>query len=78
MASLARSRRGVSPKTLAITLVLVIALVAAGASFHKAFFSGRAKPTGVDATESLPQGQLAPPEAIEAEGQGGRPQTDRQ
>lgn len=69
-----RSRRGASSKTIAVALVLMVALVAAGVSVYKAFFSGGARPTGVAEVESLPAGQLAPPETIAQDGREAPPQ----
>jgi len=73
-----RSRRGASSKTIAITLALMIALVVAGVSVYKTFFSGGARPTGVAEVDSLPAGQLAPPETITQDGREAPPQSGGQ
>lgn len=76
MASGLKARRGASPKTVAIVVILMVAPIATGFSVYRAIFGGRSKPTGIAAQNSLPAGQFAPPERMEPGGQGGPPHGD--
>ena len=73
MADRMKARRGAFPKTVAIVVLLVVVVVAAGVSVYRSLAGPGARPTGVAATESLPEGQLAPAERIAPEGQSGPP-----
>jgi flagellar basal body-associated protein FliL len=75
MAARMKARRGAFPRTVAIVvlLVVVVVVVAAGVSLYRSLAGSGAKPTGVAATEPLPEGQFAPPERIAPGGQGGSP-----
>ncbi len=73
MADRMKARRGAFPRAVAIAVLLVVVLVTAGVYIYRSLASPGAKPTGVAATESLPEGQLAPAERIAPEGRGGSP-----